>query len=350
MQQINYTARIFLILVVAFLFKPNSSSAEYGVRDPGYFNSRSVMGQSSSLLIKGMGGACLAMENLVDSMPCNPAFVSKEKNPRLLGNLMISNGYDNLDKVRILLNQKPGLDSARSLLQGKQPLDIEFQSGVTFFSNKLNGMYQIGHSQLYSNMVGDVNPNIQLMTYSGENLVLQWGNEFQPNIFFGLTGRYSNIKFINKSFQLFDVATEEGKNLLDPVTRSFVSFDTGFGYKTSNFTFSYLIRGFSEPQIEALGLGEPDHQVGLVYTPMNDIDAGKIDLLLDFKKKLVNAGIKYEYGVMSLVGGLNDYGSSAGMFFFIKKMFSGIVFSNTHLPWKKNESVNSVFTQFGIQI
>ena len=178
-----YTFTIFLF---AMNCKAQTLNSDLAVARPGYYNSGSVTGASSSLLIRGMGGACIAMESFVDTIPCNPPFVPYESEARLMGNMLVSNGYDQLDKVRSLLNNKQTLESATTLLNGKQPLDIELQGRVTFFSNRISGMYEPVHSQLHSNMVGNINPAVQLFVYSGENLKIQWGLMATKNLSMGL--------------------------------------------------------------------------------------------------------------------------------------------------------------------
>lgn len=341
---------LVLVGILAATSLVHGAARTMDLSSAGALNAVMFTGENTGMLIKGMGGACLGIVRFVDAPPCNPAFVSLEKEPRLMGSLALSNGYDNLDKARRVFSHSADTSTLSELLAGKQPLDIELTGNITFFSSALNARYSPTHTQWHSLMAGDVNPMVNLWVYSAEMLSLQWGSRSFRNFYFGIQADLIKAKGINRQFKLFELATDEGAHYLDPITLTYLSFKPGIAWKTEEATFSLVIDKVGTPRNAELNLTPNEPQAGVSVEVFDTLLQGRLDLALDYKKQGPQFGIKYDYGVLSVTGGLSEYGSSFGTFFFVKKMFSGILFSNTSLPWNKNESINTIYTQFGLQL
>lgn len=99
-------------------------------------------------------------------------------------------------------------------------------------------------------------------------------------------------------------------------------------------------------------------QAGFGITPTLPI--GRLDILIDYKslnyeessfEEKLHIGALFRYGAMNLATGLDQNGASFGVFYGLEQINSGILFSTTQLPWKKEDYyAQTVYVQVGWQL
>lgn len=323
-------------------------------------NARTFETQSGSLLIKSLAFSCLALEEVPDGIPCNPAMTPKNTKGTLKAEGLISNGYSNLTKTRELLNGSVSPSIVDDLFSGDRVLQVEANADVMFTSRFMNSRLTPYSYKFFSVARNDANPEIELYAIEEQNLTLQSGISL-GNFDFGIEIKKMDWKFIRKRFFLFSLATEQGRENLKPQKQSALFLQPAINY---NMPLPWKPR----IALQIVNLGQidnhyddfthpPELQVGLGVTP--PIPYGRLDLLFDYKSLTDNDsdinkfhfGALYRYGVLNLGLGLDGHGGSLGIYYGLEQINAGILFSTTELPWRKDDYfAQTVYVQVGWQL
>lgn len=353
----SVSRRLQLVLVLFFCF-PNVTYAQSLAFSR---NARTFEPQQASLVTKGLAFACLGLEVVPDSLPCQPAWTPLRKDPHLGVELMLSNGYGAVDNTRKLLSGEVSQDFINSLFGENRVLQIEGSGEIAFASKFLNSKYVPKNLKYFSVVRNQTNPDVELYAVEEDAYVFQSGIKVLPGLYTGVQVRSLNRKFIRKKFKLLTIATEAGKDALKPKTHSAIYIEPGFGYQLPWYwkpRISVLVAnlGFiSEKQPEWV---EPTElQVGLGVTP--NLLYGKLDLLLDYKglnfeedpQDRVHFGALYHFGAMYLMSGIDGNGTSGGIFYRLESINAGIMYSTTQFPRGNGDYfTQTIYVQIGWQI
>lgn len=353
---------ILLLLVGSSLILP---SVTWGQSRPGSLstvrNPRTFHLNNSSLSIKARAFSCLAVTELPDDIPCQPALVRLEKKPRFAANGYISNGYQSLSKARRILSGDLDAELMNSLFAEDQILEVETSASMYFTSSYLAGKYVPYGLQFYSTQRNQANPELEVFAAESKQFVFQTGLNLTRSILLGLQVRSQQNKIVDRAFRLVDLGTDSGKELLKPKESSHFYVEPGAAWVSDAWKFSVLgaglaVGGSEEDPVRSLN--RPELQLGASYEAR--ISSSIVDWSLDIRgldetvekdEHKIHGGVRLRYGALSLLGGLDAYGLSGGMLFSIEKVYSGIVYSTSQVPWRvSDEFVQTVYIELGWQL
>jgi len=305
-----------------------------------------------------MAFSCLAMADVADDIPCQPALLRHEKKSKFMANGLISNGYQSLSKARRLLANDLDSDFMNSLFSEDKIIEVETNPSLMFTSPYLSGKYLLYGLQFSSTQRNQANPEIQMFATDSKLFILQSAYSLNSYIDIGLQLRSQTDNIVKKTFRLVDLGTDNGKNLLKPQTYSRVFAEPGFAVTLNNWRFSVLgagliVSGDTKGDFEDTA----EAQAGVGYS--TTVGDGLLDLYVDYKsltylekpEEKFHSGLRYRYGALSLLGGLDYFGVSGGVLFSIEKLYSGIIYSTSQVPWRPSEEyAQTTYIELGWQL
>lgn len=346
------------------------------IRNPRTFNLN-----FAGLSYKALGFSCLTMTDVADDLLCQPAFLPLEKKSRFSANGYISNGYDSLAKGRRILANDLDSDFIASLFRENRVIEVELSPSMLFSSQVFAGKYMLYGFQYYSTQRNQADPILNVFAADSKAWQFQWGKEYGNWFYYGVQLRTSEDTVIKKAFRLVDTGTDAGKNLLKPRKGRRVYLEPGIGFighsgssasekgsdsamgmqgsqwKISLFGANLMVNEYIEDNAENFYEDKPELQVGASYS--TEMFYGLWDLMLDYKSlesdenadHKFHLGSRYRYGVLNVLGGLDYYGASLGILFYLEKIYSGIMYSTSQVPWRSHDDfVQTVYIQLGWQL
>lgn len=324
-------------------------------------NARTFETQQSSLITKGLAHACLTMFVINDSLPCNPANVPFNKNPGLTIQGLLSNGYSTLEKTQRLLKGDTSPDFLNSLFAGQNVLQIEGNAELNFVSSYLNARWTPDSVRMFTVVRNEANPSVEIYAVEEKGFTFQSGLETFKGLYLGLQARVLERKFVRKNFQLVSLATQQGRDALQPKIQKVLYFEPGLTWviePTWKPRISTMVMNWGSVSQQYDELPVPTEvQYGIGVSP--PIGWGTLDLMLDYRsmsyqeptEEKFHAGAQYQFGAMSIFGGIDYNGMSAGLFYNIEKINAGIMFSTTELPGKDDDYyAQTVYAELGWQL
>jgi hypothetical protein len=323
-------------------------------------NARTFEAQQSTLLIKSLAFSCLTLNSISDGIPCNPAMTPKATKGSLKATGLISNGYSNLARTRRLLSGEVDPALINELFSDQPVLQAESNVDVMFTSKYLNAKLSPLSYKFFSVVRNQANPDVDLFAVEEQDLTLQTGYSIDQ-LDLGVEFKKTDWKFIRQRVKLLALTTQQGSDSIKPKNQSAYFIQPAANY---NFDFSW------SPKMAAkiVNLGQLDKtydefphpvevQLGVGISP--PVTYGKLELMLDYKSlnyeekdfEKLHLGVLYKYGAMDIGLGLDNNGASAGVFYGLEQINSGILFSTTKLPWKDNDYYSqTVYVQIGWQL
>lgn len=302
----------------------------------------------------------MTVQNIPDSLPCNPALLPLASKPRLAVQGMISNGYATLDRARRLLSGQIDQKTIDDLFSEARVLQIEGNAEIDMVTPHLAAAYTPVNVKHFSVVRNEANPDIEISAVEERSFVLQTGWHLGHRLYVGITGKTLSRRFVKNRLQLVDLGTDEGKDSLKPRTQSAVLFTP---------SVTYFFPGAWKPRVAVMvanlgsahgddELAEPvDVQGGTGVTI--PLGWAEIDLGLDYRSlsyeegpgDRFHLGGVLRFGAMSLLGGVDSYGFSGGVFYGLDQINADILFSTTQSPWSPGDYyANTVYLQAGWQI
>lgn len=339
-------------LLILLSFEVSQALSLTTIRNP-----RTFPLNNSSLSIKAMAFSCLALPQIPDDLPCQPALLQKEKDPRFAINLPISNGYASTVKARRLLANDLDAEFMDSLFKEDKILEVEGNPSLMFSSRYIAAKYLYG-LQYYSTQRNQANPEIQMQVAESKQFILQSSYAVWSNVYIGGQFRNQQDKMIQKSFRLVDLGTDNGKDLLKPVDYGRLFFEPGIAATVKDTTLSVFganiqIAGDRERPIN----DGAEAQFGI--SQEISILSGTMNIALDYKSlsyserddQKVHFGTRYKYGALNLLAGVDSWGLSGGMLFSIEKLYAGILYSTSQIPWRSSSDyANTTYIELGWQL
>lgn len=323
-------------------------------------NARTFESQHETLLVKALAYSCLAAEDIPDGILCNPAMTSKTTQGKLKAEGLISNGYSNLSKTKRLLSGEVDQGLIDDLFTNQPVLQAESFLDVMFTSKYINARYSPLDYKFFSVIRNDANPDVELFAVEQEDLTAQTGYSYEE-FDFGLEVKTTQWKFIRQRFKLLSLATQQGMDAIKPKKQRTTFFQPGVNYNINWFlpirlSAKIVNIGFIDEEYDEFK-HPTESQFGLGFSI--PVKYGKLDLLFDYKSLnyeeseggKLHSGLLYKYGAMNLGFGLDSDGISAGVFYGLEQINSGIMFSTTKIPWRNDDFYSeTVYVQVGWQL
>ncbi|MEZ0390790.1 MAG: hypothetical protein ACAH59_01145 [Pseudobdellovibrionaceae bacterium] len=306
-----------------------------------------------------MAFACLGLTEIPDDLLCQPAFLRKEKKTRFAANGLISNGYQSLAKARRILANDLDAEFMDKLFNEDRIIEVETNPSMFFTSSYLAGKYLLYGLQYYSTQRNQANPELEIFASESRQWIVQGSVDYQRWLFFGLQFRNQQDKIVRKRFRLVDLGTDSGKDLLKPQEYSRLFLEPGVGVVLGDFKFSVLGSGLIvSGDTEGDFPDRPEAQAGAAYE--FSLPVGSLELALDYKSlsyeeestsDKFHTGARFKYGALNLLTGVDSFGFSGGMLFTVEKIYSGILYSTSRVPWRDSEEyAQTAYIELGWQL
>lgn len=351
-------SKVALFLLLIFFAFPKAEAAESLAFSR---NARTFETQQSSLVTKGLAHSCLTVTVMPDSLPCNPAHTAFNKKSSFGAEILLSNGYSNLENVRKLLAGKVTQDLADTLFSEGKIIQIEANADILFQSKYLSGRYTPISLKGFSVVRNEANPDVELSAIEEKGFAFQSAFEVFNDFYAGLQARFVDRKFVRKRFKLVQLGTQQGIDLLKPKEQAAAYFEPGFTYllaKPWKPRVSLFVANLGTVSQEYDDLKIPvEAQFGFGFSP--PVTWGDLELSLEYRSmnyeesdlERLRMGALYYFGSMYLSAGIDSNGVSGGVFYGLDKINAGIVYSTTRFV-NKEESffTQTVYVQLGWQI
>ena len=325
-------------------------------------NSRTFETINSSLFVKGLAYACLSQIDIPDSLPCNPAVTPLNKKAGLNAELLLSNGYSNLQSVRTLLSGEYNQELIYTFFAKNKVIQIEASVNINFLSQFLNAQYNPMSVKAFSVVRNEANPDIDFYSVEENGFNFQSGFEAVDDLYIGLQARFLDRSFIKNRFKLTTLGTQAGRDSLAPKNQNVIFLEPGLLWRldshwTPRFSLMVVNSGFFST--DDTTLKDPvEIQAGVSISP--SLRWGSIDINLDYKSlsydedqwwKKLRLGSSYKFGSMYLTTGLDANGISSGIFYGLDKFNAGVLYSTTrYIKDNDNYYTQTVYVQLGWQI
>lgn len=321
-------------------------------------NARTADLTQSSLLTKSMAHACLGIKEISDSIPCQPAHTHFNRVPGLQLQILISNGYANLEKAQRLIGGDIGESFLTSVFSGNNVLQIEGSGVLDFKSKYINARWLPGSVRMFSAIRNEANPAVEVFAVDEKGFTFQSGFALLENLNVGLQSRVLERKYIRKKFFLVSLGTQEGRDLLKPKSQRIITFEPGISYQIPflwDLTMSVLVANGGSYSEKFSDLESPvEAQFGVTFSP--PIGFGKLEVSGDYKRlnsddptdRFFHLGAGFTYGSMLTTAGIDRNGISGGVFYSIEKLHAGITFTSTQIPGASDYSyTQTTYAQLG---
>lgn len=322
-------------------------------------NARTQDIEHHSLTVKALGYSCLAASPFEDSLACNPALgiLNKKSSLKMFG--LISNGYSNLSTVSKILDGDVDSQLVEKLLGDEKLLQSESQIDILMISSHFSARYSPISYRFFSVTRNEANPEAQLLALKEEELNIQ--TSFQNgSLYYGAELKAVSWTYIKEQFRLVDLATPTGRDQVKPQTQKAVFIQPGLAFQTDiamkpMFSLKIVRLGQIDQTERSRIQTEPDYEFGVALNP--EVPYGRLKLMLDYKdvdldqEKSAHFGALYSYGVLNLASGVDSQGASAGVFYSLDQVSSGILYSTTQVPWRSDDYyAQTVYVQVGWQL
>nr|BFD60298.1 hypothetical protein CKG001_24050 [Bdellovibrio sp. CKG001] len=308
----------------------------------------------SRFLVRSLGSVCYSMDSFRRGLPCNPAFVAKDKAPRFDVDLMLGSNMEYLREAEELLNGKSDeqgvakIFSRREMVDGEISIEASFQRptwGVSIEPYRLVYVYQFENAAL---------PMVELIASEEQSLKAQLASFTSGNFYAGLQLRYTHIKYIGNSFSIAEAMAGDNEKLFEIHNQDILYVEPGILYAWEDAVW--------EPQISAMlsqwGVSSkkseqyPIRPQGLLgaslkpTVPMGLLEVGmQVQIHNETKnfQDAVRAAITYQLGLLQAVVSGSQYDQSAGFLATYKSFSTGLSY------WSERQN-KSVFVQFGVSL
>jgi hypothetical protein len=324
-------------------------------------NARTFETQDSSLVTKGLAHACLALIDIPDSLPCNPAAVPFAPKSSLGLELLLSNGYAAIEQINSLFGGGMSQQQIDNMFAQGKVTQIEASADIIFKSKYLNGKFTPKTMKGFSVVRNEANPDVELYAVEEQGFTFQSGMKFTEGFYGGLQARFLGRKFVRQNFKLLVLGTPAGQDLLKPKEQTVAYLEPGL---------TYIFKHPWKPRVSALvaNVGNVSQnydefpvpveaQFGFAVSP--PLHWGELDFTLDYRSmnyeeetmlERLRVGALYHFGSMYLNGGLDANGVSGGVYYSVEKFNAGILYSTTKFFIEDEYYTQTVYVQLGWQI
>lgn len=308
----------------------------------------------SRFLVRSLGSVCYSMDSFRRGLPCNPAFVAKEKAPRFDADLMLGSNMEYLREAEELLDGKSDeqavakLFSRREMVDGEISVEASFQRptwGISVEPYRLVYVYQFENAAL---------PMVDMIASEEQSIKAQLASFTSGNFYAGLQLRYTHIKYIGNSFSVAEAMAGDNEKLFEIHNQDILYVEPGLLYAWEDTVW--------EPQISAMlsqwGVSSkkseqyPIRPQGLLGASVKPaVPLGLLEVGVQFQihnetenfQDAVRAAITYQLGLLQAVLSGSQYDQSAGFLATYKNFSTGLSY------WSEKQN-KSVFIQFGVSL
>lgn len=313
----------------------------------------------STLLMKSMANACLGLTIQPDGLPCNPAMTPLAPKKSFRAQVLASDGYRTVRDLKTVVDGEVSQEMVDTFFSREKVLSVEASSDLMYRSPEMNVQLTPIAIRGFSEVHNESNPDIDLYAVEEKGLRFQAGTQWDEEFLFGFQIRVLNRKVIRRSFNIFELGTEAGREILQPADQGVLFLEPGATVLLGgdwNARVSGMITNFgviSRPYPNIPVSVEP--QVGFAISP--PVEEGNLDFTLDYKSlsfqekgaDKLHLGVLYRHNEFYYSAGIDAHGSSAGINYENRFLNAGLMFATTR-TLKERDALdnNNIYLQVGL--
>ena len=325
--------RTQLVFVLLILISLGSSFAQ-AMQVPS-----SMAFGNSSFLGQAMGNTCYAFDLGADTLPCNPAFMAKERERQFKGNIFFGNNVKYTQEATDLLRGNANDATVQRLFNQKESSELESNVDVGFLTETFGIAYSPLRLNYYTLFHDQALPQVTLFASQEESLRAQVASYWANNFYWGLQLRYIHRKFIAQEFYLTDAFAENGSDLFQPREQNVLYAEPTVMYSLDDHwlrpevSYSLVNIGFADrtydeypstPQSHVSGSVNPDFGIGKLGVGFDYFWDRTVEKILD----PFSVGAYYQMGMLKLFGSLGTNTSGLGFNVVVNKISVGLAYSS----------------------
>ncbi|MBL7546125.1 MAG: hypothetical protein JNL11_20060 [Bdellovibrionaceae bacterium] len=320
--------------------------AIFGVAAQAYEARPHFLSSMSGFMAMGLRQSCYAIDISSNTLPCNPAFIAKEKSRRFTASMYLGNNVSYLKEATDLSRGQANEDTIKKLFQRHEDDELQTQIELGHIQEKFGWSVtpiQVNYSTTFRNQVL---PQISLYASLEEAAKVQFGSYLGEDWSFGIQLRYTQRRFVTSQFYLTDALVPGGSDLFEPRKQSAffvepaVLYTPDDNYLNPEFTVFVANAGYIDKAYSELRIN-PEYHFTVSINPEMVYGRYSLGLDMNFNKDIqhnsgpLTLGGFYEYGILRLFGSVARDENGIGFGVFNTWWNLGIV--------NKNEVVDNSF-------
>ena len=321
--------RLTKIIFIYFFFFWNVAFGAYEAPHHLISGSPSFMGQ-------GLGLSCHAFDLPSDVLPCNPAFIAKERERRFAANTFLGNNVSYIQEAMDLSEGRANSETIQTLFRRKENDEIQAKVELGYLQETFGWSVTPLQANYNTTFQNQALPEISLYAALEESAKIQFGSYLGRDWSYGVQLRYVHRRFVASRFFLTDALAAGGNKIFEPREQHLLFIEPGVLYAPQDtpwnpqFSVHALNTGWTQQKYEEVPVNPQYHLTGSV-TP--ELTYGKFGLGLDVHwDKSVKRGLDpltlgsfYEFGILRLFGSLARLEQNIGFGVFNTWWNTGIV-------------------------
>ncbi len=340
--------------LVLFIFGGHA----FAIEPPHYFSSG-----RSGLFVQTMGATCFTFDLGADSLPCNPAYMAKEREKNLKAQIFVGNNISYLNEAVDIAKGRADQQTIQSLFSKRESSELEGTLELAYLAETFGIAYEPFRVTYYSQFRNPALPEVTLFASLEDSARFQVASYTENDLYWGLQVRYLHRQIIASRFFLTDILAENRDVYLTPQDQKYLFFEPGFLYSNDNnswrpqVSFNLINLGLRNGDTN-ISDPVPEYHLGAGIAPDVGwghwgwaIDAGW-HRDIDEPIEIFTLGSYYEIGILRLFGSLAKEANGAGFTVNFGHVNLGLSYSAKTEKIDATESISSrrVYFLLGAEI
>lgn len=335
-----------------------SAFAAHAVEVPRYMSYG-----SSSFATHALGFTCFSFDVGADVLPCNPAYIAKERKKQFKATGFFGNNVSYGQQVVDLLKGQADQGTVQKLFGQKESSELEANAEAGFLMETFAISYSPARINYYTLFRNQSLPQMTVFASKEESAKMQLASYIENNFYLGLQMRYVHRQFIANEFFLTDALAENGKDMFQSQEQNFLYFEPSILFSPEDVSYkpeismSLVNMGFYDKKYEEYPSSPQFHLSGTVQpeVPVGHFGVGA-DLFWDQSVKgalePITLGAFYRFGVLKLLGNLAENSNGFGFQVIYENFNLGLTYSYRQIKDEIGDtySYRRVYMQLGLEI
>lgn len=319
---------------------------------------------SSSFTTHAIGNTCYAFDIEADVLPCNPAYMAKERKKKSFKvNGFFGNNISYGQQVVDLLKGDADQASIQKLFGQKESSELEANVEAGFLMETFALSYSPARLNYYTQFRNQSLPEMTVFASKEDATKMQIASYIENDFYLGLQLRYVHRQFIASNFFLTDALAENGKDLFQAKEQNLLYVEPSILYSLEDvkykpeFSFSMVNFGFYDKKYDEYPSSPQFHLSGSAKTPVgygNFGLGGDIfwDQSVTSALEPFTLGAYYQFGVLKILANVAENSNGLGFQVIYENFNLGLTYSYRQFKDELGDSYSyrRVYMQLGIEI
>lgn len=334
-----------------------------GVQAQALQTPRSLSAGRAGMALQTLGGTCFTLDVGVDNLPCNPAYLAKERNRSFKVQLFGGNNISYLNDAADVAQGKATAQTVQSLFAERRSSELEATAELSYTSEKFGLAYEPYRVSYYSLFQNPALPEITVFASLEDSARFQVASYTSQDFYLGLQVRYLHRQIVSSRFFLTDVLAENRNDFIQPHEQKFFFFEPGVLYSKEDHpwrpevSFNFINWGLRDGSA-SFADPVPEYHLGLGVSP--DFGWGRWGWALDTAWhrevetpiEMFTLGSYFEMGILKLYGSISEKASGAGFTVGFDHLNLGMSYVVKKEKMEVGEDLNSnrLYFMLGVEI